>query len=136
MLRHHITLGASTTAGGRVVAASARWTICGRAVALEGDAVACPACKSVGTIQCIGPRLVELYDGRAVALEHDLCACQCPVAPSLLADQSQSSQTIEGAAFMLAPGGLPASVATPSAGLCLVCLAAAAARGAALVPRG
>lgn len=43
-----------TRAGGKVIVASGRGSINGAAIALEGDAIYCPACKSNGKILCIG----------------------------------------------------------------------------------
>lgn len=51
MKRYHITLGASTTAGGKVITASSCCSIDGVKVALEGDKIICPACKSQGSIR-------------------------------------------------------------------------------------
>ena len=75
MRRYHITLGASTTAGGKVISASSRGNVNGERIALKGDATACPGCKSVGKIGCIGPRISESWHGKQVALEDDLCIC-------------------------------------------------------------
>ncbi|MTV41838.1 hypothetical protein GM676_30250 [Duganella radicis] len=54
MQRYHITLGASTSAGGKVISASSACSINGVVVALEGDAIFCPACKSNGRIKIFG----------------------------------------------------------------------------------
>jgi uncharacterized Zn-binding protein involved in type VI secretion len=95
MKRHHITLGASTTADGIVTSASSLMSINGAPIALEGDPVSCPACGSVGVIRCIGPRIPDRYNGNHVALENDLCICNCPRPPRLLANQTIKSQFIE-----------------------------------------
>jgi uncharacterized Zn-binding protein involved in type VI secretion len=93
--RHLITLGASTTAGGKVNSASSRRYINGVQVALEGDKVLCPCCKSTGRIQLAGPRLTELCNGKQVALHDDLCLCACPSPPRLVANQRLVSQNID-----------------------------------------
>ncbi|WP_307724837.1 PAAR domain-containing protein [Pseudoduganella flava] len=62
--RHHITLGAMTTVGGKVVSASSSMSIGGRSMALEGDQVLCPACRSTGRIVCTEPRVPEIWNGR------------------------------------------------------------------------
>ncbi|MBP1206187.1 putative Zn-binding protein involved in type VI secretion [Duganella sp. 1411] len=59
MKRHTITLGASTSAGGKVITASSNGSINGVTIALEGDVIFCPACKSQGKIMCVGPRIPE-----------------------------------------------------------------------------
>lgn len=88
MKRCTITLGASTTAGGKVVVASATGSINGAAIALEGDAVFCPACKSTGKIVCVAPRIPELWSGKQVALQDDICVCGCPLPPRLVPNQT------------------------------------------------
>lgn len=57
MGRYTITLGASTTVDGKVISASSSGSISGLKIALEGDAVRCPACRSTGKIRCVGPRV-------------------------------------------------------------------------------
>ena len=95
MKRHHITLGASTTADGIVVSATAMISINGAQVALEGDAINCRTCGSTGIIRCVGPRIAERYNGKQVALENDLCICKCPRPPRLIANQTSKAQFIE-----------------------------------------
>jgi uncharacterized Zn-binding protein involved in type VI secretion len=95
MKRHTITLGASTSAGGKVISASSNGSINGVTIALEGDAVFCPACKSQGKISCIGPRIPESWNGKNVALENDLCVCGCTIPPRLLPSQSLKYQTLD-----------------------------------------
>ena len=95
MKRHHITLGASTTADGVVVSATAMISINGARIALEGDAIHCRTCGSTGIIRCIGPRIAERYNGKQVALENDLCICKYPRPPRLIANQTSKTQFIE-----------------------------------------
>lgn len=92
--RYYITLGAGTTAGGKVISASHIDTIAGAGVALEGDRVQCPSCNSEGTIALDGPRLSERYDGREAALGDDLCICGCSPPPRLVASQDFACQTV------------------------------------------
>ncbi len=94
MKRRTITLGASTTAGGKVISASSHGSINGITIAVEGDAIVCPACKSQGKIKCIGPRIPETWNGKQVALENDLCICGCPIPPKLMPNQSLKYQVI------------------------------------------
>lgn len=95
MRRYTITLGAATTAGGRVSSASSDSAIDGVPIALEGDSIACPACNSSGRILCVGPRIPETWNGRHVALENDLCTCRCTPAPRLLASQTIRCQVLK-----------------------------------------
>ncbi|MCD2515813.1 PAAR domain-containing protein [Massilia sp. G4R7] len=92
--RYYITLGADTTAGGKVVSSSHFDTIDGVGIALEGDRVACPNCRSEGVIALDGPRLSERCDGREVALGDDLCLCKCSPPPRLVASQSIACQHV------------------------------------------
>lgn len=94
MKRHTITLGASTTAGGKVISASSQGSIQGATIALEDDVVFCPVCKSKGTIVCVGPRITETWNTKNVALENDLCMCGCPSPPRLVPNQSLRYQVI------------------------------------------
>lgn len=87
MKRHIITLGASTSVGGKIISASSSGSINGITIALEGDAIFCPACRSQGKILCRGPRIPETWNGKNVALEDDLCVCGCSTPPRLLPSQ-------------------------------------------------
>lgn len=95
MRRYFITLGATTSAGGKVVSASSEGRIDGVAIALEDDLVACPVCNTTGKIRCVGPRIPETWNGRNVALENDLCICRCDAPPRLLTSQVLRSQVIK-----------------------------------------
>lgn len=97
MQRHTITQGARTSAGGKVVSASANGTVAGCSIAVEGDRIICPACKSEGKVVCVGPRNQESWNGKAVALEDDFCHCKCKVLPKLIPSQKIRYQTIAGA---------------------------------------
>lgn len=94
MKRYLITLGAKTTAGGVVISASSHASITGAKVAVEGDQIQCPACHSIGVIQCTGPRHPTTLNGKAAALSDDLCRCACLKPPKLLASQSQRYQQL------------------------------------------
>lgn len=95
MRRYTITLGAPTTSGGKVISASSDVRIDGAPIALEGDLVTCPKCKTAGKIQCVGPRIPESLNGKNVALENDLCICRCGVPPKLMPNQAVRSQVIK-----------------------------------------
>jgi uncharacterized Zn-binding protein involved in type VI secretion len=95
--RYHITLGATTTAGGKVITSGcAFFTINGAPIALERDKCWCPKCNSEGVIMLDGPRLNERGNGLQKALSGDLCVCKCAPPPRLVAAQTQSYQTIDG----------------------------------------
>ncbi|MFC0167386.1 PAAR domain-containing protein [Pseudoduganella danionis] len=94
MKRYTLTLGATTTAGGKVITASGRGSINGAAIALEGDAIYCPACKSNGKILCIGARIAENWRGVQIGLSGDLCTCGCRPLPRLSAAQKVRYQTL------------------------------------------
>lgn len=113
MRRHHITLGAMTTAGGQVVSASSNGSIDDKPIALEGDKIMCRSCQSVGYIICIGPRIPELWgDGhKQVALEGDLCVCKCVPHPRLLPNQSLRYQEVDGDGMPASMNGSPAAAA-------------------------
>ena len=93
--RYFITLGAPTTAGGKVTSSSRFETINGAPLAVEGDTCWCPKCLSEGVIRPDGPRLLESIDGRQAALHDDLCICQCKPPPRLVAAQRFMCQSID-----------------------------------------
>lgn len=95
MRRYTITLGAPTSSGGKVISASSAGKIDGAPIALEGDLVTCPVCKTAGKILCVGPRIPETWGGKNVALENDLCICRCASAPRLLPNQTLRCQVIK-----------------------------------------
>jgi uncharacterized Zn-binding protein involved in type VI secretion len=107
MRRYTITLGATTTSGGRVVTATSSGSIHGVAIALEGDLVSCPVCKATGRILCVGPRIPETSDGKHVALENDLCTCRCTPSPKLLPIQNMRSQVLKDTGRALSHTGYP-----------------------------
>ena len=93
--RFLITLGAPTTAGGKVTSAQHFRKINGVPVAYEGDKVWCPKCNSDGVIKPDGPRLADVYNGKQVALYDDLCICKCNPPPRLVATQDFVAQIID-----------------------------------------
>lgn len=66
----------------------------GREQAYEGDPVACPVCKTIGRLVCVGPRLsMTSPDGREAGLSDDISLCNCvPSSPFI---PSQYSSYIE-----------------------------------------
>lgn len=131
MKRFYITLGAPTTAEGKVISANHLDTINGVPMALEGDKCWCPACDAEGIIVLDGPRLSETFEGREFALSDDLCLCKCNPPPRLVAAQTFACQMIDGdrhaaqaAAAVLAAAKLNTSAgsATPADGVPFVLL--------------
>lgn len=115
MQRFTITEGAKTSAGGTVIQASSHGSINGARIALENDRIFCVACGGPGYISCVGPRLVELWNGVPVALENDICICGCTPHPRLIANQTLRSQWIDdtvaaGSAAEMADGAGTAAV--------------------------
>jgi uncharacterized Zn-binding protein involved in type VI secretion len=98
VIRYHITAGAGTTAGGKVLSGSTTDAIDRARVACAGDPVSCPQCHTTGVIEPDGPRHSDRFDGREKALSDDLCRCKCDPPPRLVASQTLSRQII-GAAF-------------------------------------
>jgi uncharacterized Zn-binding protein involved in type VI secretion len=92
--RYYIRLGAKTTAGGVVKAASTKDFLNGMPMALEGDPIDCPACGTEGVIEALPPRISSTYNGRQFALSDDLCICRCSPSPKLLADQNGMCQIL------------------------------------------
>ncbi|MBK3744659.1 PAAR domain-containing protein [Paraburkholderia aspalathi] len=91
MKRHLILNGDKTTASGTVHATPTTIQLSGRDVAHEGDNVTCPACNTIGKIQCDGPRqMMTAPDRRHAALGNDLCVCLCTPSPRLLPSQDTS----------------------------------------------
>jgi uncharacterized Zn-binding protein involved in type VI secretion len=109
--RYYITLGATTTAGGKVLTASSMQSIDGANAALERDKVWCPQCNSEGYIALDGPRLPSTFNGKQFALDDDLCVCKCSPPPRLVATQHFSSQKLD-ADWHAAKAGAAAGAAT------------------------
>ncbi|WP_294737280.1 S-type pyocin domain-containing protein [uncultured Pseudomonas sp.] len=117
MRRYNITDGAKTTADGVVKAGLDGAEIEGKLIAREGDRVACPTCKSLGVIECIGPRLVQTWEGRQTALDGDLCRCKCSPPPTLIANQNLMYQNIEVAPQpRVAQPSIPPATSPPFSG--------------------
>lgn len=85
--RYHMRAGATTTAGGVVIASCDWYTVNGVPLAREGDPVDCPACGRQGVIKCVAPRLADSFEDKEYALSEDLCICGCRPPSKLIADQ-------------------------------------------------
>ncbi|BDT57942.1 hypothetical protein MasN3_14360 [Massilia varians] len=110
--RYNITLGATTTAGGKVISACTDNTINGVGAAREGDEVQCPKCNSVGIIEIDGPRLSETDNGRELALSDDLCICKCTPPPRLVAIQDYMFQYVDTDYFAAQTAAMVARLST------------------------
>lgn len=92
--RFHITIRAKTSAGGIVTSATHFASTNGLQLALEGDSIDCPACKSKGRIKCDGPRIPSTCHDKQIALSDDLCICNCDPPPKLIAIQEHMYQIV------------------------------------------
>lgn len=113
--RYFVTLGAPTTAGGKVTSATHIGTIDDIPIALEGDTCWCPACRSEGVIRPDGPRMSDTFEGRELALADDLCLCKCSPPPRLAAAQSFMCQSIDDAHWEDAAASAAAATASNAA---------------------
>ncbi|MEW6371596.1 MAG: PAAR domain-containing protein [Pseudomonadota bacterium] len=93
--RFYIRAGATTTAGGTVKASSEFSILDGVPLAREGDLVECPACGEQGRIECVMPRLSDVFEGKEYALSDDLCVCACRPPPRLITDQDTECQVLD-----------------------------------------
>jgi uncharacterized Zn-binding protein involved in type VI secretion len=106
--RYFIRDGDATTAGGVVKASGTHMPIDGLSVALEGDSINCPACNSVGIIQCVPPiRKVTGHAGKQLSVDGDLCICACPRPPRLIASQKQHNVRFSTPDIAKAPDAVP-----------------------------
>lgn len=76
-----IRIGDKTSHGGTVISASAGFVVLGKAVAIEGDAVQCPACKGVFKIKVDDSE--RRHHGKLVAYANDQTACGAVLVSSL-----------------------------------------------------
>ena len=105
--RYWILDGDRTTAGGTVIGSCAHIPVDGRKLALEGDQVKCPACNSMGVIECVPPiRRSTAQDGRQFSVDGDLCMCACSVPPKLLASQKNRYMGFSAAEIAANPAAL------------------------------
>lgn len=131
-----VVLGDRTSHGGTVIGADFTFDIHGKYVARVGDMVICPRCRGTFPILSGAPDMVAM--GQAPARHGDKTACGAV----LIAGQSLATWSDQGGGTDVAAddkaGGLvtAASIAAPVAsGICLDCLARAAAAGCSTVVR-
>jgi uncharacterized Zn-binding protein involved in type VI secretion len=77
--------GDLTTAKGVVIAPGDNNTVMGRQIALEGDKIHCPACKTTGVIRSAPPSPEQYHHGTRFAYGGDLCICGCHPPPRIIA---------------------------------------------------
>jgi uncharacterized Zn-binding protein involved in type VI secretion len=76
--RYDLVQGDKTTTGATILNGDSTDMLGDREQAYENDAVACPVCKTIGRIVCVGPRhSMTSPDGREAALSDDICLCNC-----------------------------------------------------------
>jgi uncharacterized Zn-binding protein involved in type VI secretion len=133
--RAFITLGDRTSHGGTVITADYTFDIHGKYVARVGDMTVCPRCKGRFPITSGAPDMHAL--GQSVAREGDRTACGA----TLISRQFLATWSAESSAAPAAQAGTSETAASrmpapeSAKGVCLECLAKAAALGHALVPR-
>ena len=98
--------GDTTTEGGSVIAPGSNNTVGDLQVALAGDRVSCPKCRSIGTIVSVAPMPETYYDHRRYAFDGDLCVCLCPTPPRLIS----SATNWTASSFKTPVGTDPAAV--------------------------
>jgi len=76
--RYDLMKGDKTPTGATILNGDSTDMLGDREQAYEGDPVACPVCKTIGRIVCVGPRFsMTSPDGREAALSDDICLCIC-----------------------------------------------------------
>lgn len=130
-----IRMGDKTSHGGTVISGDLTWTIYDKAVARVGDLTVCPKCKGTFPITEGAGDLNGF--GQPAARQGDKTACGATlIATQSLASWDQNSE--QGGSASPAEIPLEATsktIAQEAPTICLECLAAAAAAGAAMVVR-
>ena len=132
-----IVMGDKTSHGGTVITGDITSTMYGKAMTRSGDMTICPKCKGAFPILKSNSIVVD-GEGNTYARHMDKTACGA----YLLASQAlgRASDMVSGSESASHAGELAAqaaSIAAPTtSGVCLECLAKAAASGASTVMRG
>jgi uncharacterized Zn-binding protein involved in type VI secretion len=132
-----IVMGDKTTHGGTVIGADMTSDINGKYLARVNDMTVCPKCRGTFPITS-GAEEMKDGAGNAYARHMDSTACGAKLISSQVTSYwgSESSMGAGASAGDTPTQALPAAVAAQTPTLCLECLAAAAARGDGIVPRG
>jgi len=89
--RYDLMKGDKTLNGAVILSGDPTDMLGDREQAYEGDPVACPVCKTIGRIVCLGPRhSMTSPDGREAALSDDICLCLCQPSSPFLPSQYTS----------------------------------------------
>jgi uncharacterized Zn-binding protein involved in type VI secretion len=89
--RYDLMKGDKTTTGATILNGDSNDMLGDREQAYESDPVACPVCKTIGRLVCVGPRLsMTSPDGREAALSDDICLCVCVPSSHFLPSQYTS----------------------------------------------
>ncbi|WP_347554847.1 PAAR domain-containing protein [Robbsia sp. KACC 23696] len=113
MVKRYVVHGNDkTTANGTVLVGQIQHTGYNKSTAVEGDAVDCPACKSIGMIVPVGAYNRMRFMNKRVALSDDVCMCKCPTPPRLIASQTTISFS-DDASTASAPVAMAATSSTP-----------------------
>ncbi|MET3132637.1 putative Zn-binding protein involved in type VI secretion [Oxalobacteraceae bacterium GrIS 1.11] len=116
--RDYLIVGDKADNGAVIMTGSLRSIYHGKNDAMDGSGVACPVCKTMGILKCIGPRLSNKIDGIQKALSGDICICKCPRHPVFLPARSNYTMTVDtDAAYCLHLGEAPLIGATTAIGL-------------------
>ncbi len=137
MSRPFIVIGDKTTHGGTVISADMTSNINGKCMARVNDMTVCPKCKGTFPITSGASDMTD-GAGNAYARHMDTTACGAQLISGQVTAYwgSESSVGSGGASGSDEAVALVAAVAPQTPGLCLECLASAAARGDGIVARG
>ena len=139
MSRPFIVIGDKTTHGGIVISADMTSDINGKCMARVNDMTVCPKCKGTFPITS-GAEDMKDGAGNGYARHMDSTACGAKLISAQVTAYWSSESSVGGGSAAGASDALaqamPVGVAAQTPGLCLECLAAAAARGDGVVARG
>jgi uncharacterized Zn-binding protein involved in type VI secretion len=139
VIKDFIVMGDKTSHGGTVISADMTSDINGKYMARVNDMTVCPKCNGTFPITS-GANEMKDGAGNAYARDGDSTACGAKLVAGQVttywgSDSSMGGDASAGQGDALAQA-VPIGVAAETPTLCLECLAAAAARGAGIVPRG
>jgi len=130
-----IRMGDTTSHGGTVVSGDLTWNIYDKAVARVGDLTVCPKCKGIFPIT-EGADDLDGF-GQAVARQGDKTACGATLIATQVSAYWDQNSAQGGSTFSeeIPLDATSKAIAQEAPTICLECLAAAAATGAAMVVR-
>lgn len=87
MAKRIALIGDKTTTGGTIITGESQMKFDGKEVAMLGDKVSCPACKSIGVITEGTDKMN--FKGKPAAYDGCIVACGCPTGTNrIIATQS------------------------------------------------